>query len=341
VIDIRIIKAVLHVLDQKANEPLLNEYEMEIDDELEAFIGKHIVRGVQDDDIRKAKFLGQKNVIKEEVNVIVANENYFLEGTWNIARKLFKAMKTHGSISSTDLLICIYENEEQMNLAILKLDYNTSFIHNIETIDNKFKITIKKQDISLPGPNQKLQKSVFIPFDFRDDYDMILLDNQVNSNSKEPIALFFLNDFLNAKTVNDSKSYTKTLKKETDTFINDKVKVGEEMPREAREQINRAIRVNEEINIEKLSNEVFANEPELKEEYINRLKESGIDKESFTVDKEWVGKRLNKIRLKVDDSIELTIPFDEYSDKDRFIIMEELDGTKSILIKRVWNYMEK
>jgi len=59
-------------------------------------------------------------------------------------------MKTNSSISSTDLVICIYEEEDEENIAILKMDYTVSFIHEVEFVDNKFKISIKKQDISLP-----------------------------------------------------------------------------------------------------------------------------------------------------------------------------------------------
>jgi len=60
------------------------------------------------------------------VQKIFTDNDYFIEGSQEIARQLFKAMKTNSSISSTDLVICIYEEEDEENIAILKMDYTVS-----------------------------------------------------------------------------------------------------------------------------------------------------------------------------------------------------------------------
>lgn len=336
-----ILKAVLHILDRDSVQPVLNDYELEINDDIESFVKKHVTKSLLSEEIRKAKFSAGKNIVNNSLKSIVKNDKNFLEDSKEIAKELFRAMKTHGGISSTDLLICIYEEKDEYGIGILKLDYNTSFIHFVDNINGKFKITIRKQEMSLPSPNQRLQKCAFFPFSQDEEYDILILDNQVSANSKEPIALFFLKDFLKATLVNDDKSYTMMLKKETDNFIETKKKIGEEVPTQFKEIVNNAFRIEEEIDINSLKEEIFLNNEEMGEEYLTVLRDTGFDCDNFKVDKEWVSKKLNKVKLKIDDGIEILIPFEEFSDTGRFQIFENDDGTKSITINRIWNLNEK
>ena len=40
--DINIIEAVIHILDSNSDEPILNEYKLELTDEIYKFIYKHV-----------------------------------------------------------------------------------------------------------------------------------------------------------------------------------------------------------------------------------------------------------------------------------------------------------
>ncbi|MCX7921720.1 MAG: nucleoid-associated protein [Clostridia bacterium] len=336
-------KAVIHVLDREASEPLLNEFELDINDDIYTFLEKHITRSAADDEARKAKFKEGRNIIQEVCFRMANDEEYFLEGSRDIARQLFKAMKTNSSISSTDLIVCLYEDESGSLIAILKMDYNTSFIHDIEMVEEKFKITIRKQEISLPGPTQKIQKCAFVRGSLEaSDYELIVLDNQINSkNSEEPVAQFFLQTFLGAELIMDSKAYTKLFKQETETWIRNKAKEGESFAESLRGHVNSAIRQEEEIDLESFSREAFEDRQYLHEDYVQSMKEKGFTEEKFQVDREWVDKKLNRIKLKTETGIEIVMEYETYSDRERFEIVTNADGTRTLLIKNVTSIHEK
>jgi len=333
---IEIKKAVIHVLDKGADEPLLNEFELEINEDIQLFLEKHIIKSMNDDDARKGRFKDGLNIVKEVSYRILSDNDYFLEGSKEIARQLFKAIKTNSSISSTDLIVCLYEDEGVPAVAILKMDYTVSFIHDIEMVENKFKINIRKQDISLPGVNQRIQKCAFVMSPMlNNDYELVILDNQISKGAEEPVALFFLNTFLGAELVLDSKACTKILKKETEKWVRDKIKEGEPFAEEVRELVNTAIHEEDEIDIEAFSNRIFGKKEELRDEFVNNLREKGLTHEKFEVDREWVEKRLRKIRLKTDDNIEIMIDYDLFGNRDKFEIITNPDGTKTVIIKNI------
>jgi len=296
-----------------------------------------------DDEARKAVFKDGRNIIKEVCQKIFTDNDYFIEGSQEIARQLFKAMKTNSSISSTDLVICIYEEEDEENIAILKMDYTVSFIHEVEFVDNKFKISIKKQDISLPGVNQRIQKCAFIrAAQGTGDYDLIILDNQISKkNQDEPVAQFFLETFLGADLVLDSKTCTRIFKKETENWIRSKAKEGETSLEIVREFVNDAIRNEDEIDLDSFSSKVFSDKTDLKEDYISTMREKGLTSDRFEVDKEWVEKKLGKIRLKTESDIEVVIDYEQYNDREKFEIVKNPDGTRNIIIKNIISIMEK
>ncbi|WP_010248697.1 nucleoid-associated protein [Acetivibrio cellulolyticus] len=333
---IEIKKAIIHVLDKDSNEPILNEFELDVNEDLQLFFEKHISKSISDDNARKGNFKDGLNVVKEVCFRISSDNEYFLEGSKDIARQLFRAMKTNSSISSTDLVVCLYENDNVPAVAILKMDYTVSFIHDIEMVESKFKISIKKQDISLPGVNQRIQKCAFVlsPAVYS-EHELVILDNQIGKDADEPVAQFFLQTFLGAELILDSKTCTKILKTETENWVRSKAKEGEPFAEEVRNFVNDAIHQEDEIDIESFSNKVFGSKEELRDEYINNLKEKGLTHEKFEVDREWVDKKLSKIRLKTNDNIEVLIDYDLYGDRDKFEIISNADGTKTIVIKNV------
>lgn len=333
---IEIKKAVIHVLDKETDEPLLNEFELDINEDIQVFLEKHITKSISDDEARKGRFKEGLNLVREVSYRISSDNEYFLEGSKDIARQLFKAIKTNSSISSTDLIVCLYEDDNIPAVAILKMDYTVSFIHDIEIVESKFKINIKKQDISLPGVNQRIQKCAFVlsPV-IHSNHELIILDNQIGKGAEEPIAQFFLQTFLGAELILDSKTCTKILRRETENWVRSKAKEGEPFAEEVRDFVNNAIHVEDEIDIEAFSNKVFGKKEELRDEFVNNLREKGLTHEKFEVDREWVDKKLSKIRLKTNDNIEIVIDYELFGDRDKFEIVSNTDGTRTIVIKNV------
>lgn len=343
ILTLAIEKAVIHILDRDSEEALLNEFEIDITEDILSFLEKHITKSLTDDEVRKAKFKEGRNIVREVCARVADDPSCFLEGSKEVARQLFKAMKTNSSISSTDLVICLYRDEEGYNIAILKMDYNTSFIHDVEVVDDRYRISIRKQDISLPGPGQKIQKCAFVKGSANGSgFDLVILDNQINNrNNDEPVAQFFLQTFLGAELIMDNKEYTKVFKKETENWIRNKSKEGETAAEEMRQFVNNVIREDDEVDITEFSHKVFKEKQYLYEDYVQCMKDKGLAEERFEVDKEWVDRRLNKIKLKTDGNIEVSLSYEDFTNREKFEIINNADGTRSIIIKNITSLMEK
>jgi hypothetical protein len=342
-VSISINRAIIHVLDKESEEPLLNSNELYLDDDLVQYLEKHISKSLSDEEARKGRFKEGMNIVRESVSRIIHEDDYFLEGSKEIARQLFKAMKTNSSISSTDLIVSSYFNEDEPYIAILKMDYTTSYIHEIEMDGGEFRIYIKKQEISLPAPNQKIQKCAFIRDCFsNDEHDLIILDNQINAKGdKEPVAQFFLHTFLGAELMMDSRAYTKLFKKETENWIREKAKAGEDHVEDIREIVINTIRQDDEIDLVTFSQNVFGAKQYLHEDFQATMQEKGFDVERFEVDKDWVDKKLCKVKLKIDSGIEVVVDYDVFNNKERFEILRNPDGTRAIFIKNINNIFER
>lgn len=148
---------IIHVLDKAMDAPLFADYEQEITEEIHDLLEKHIVRSLKDDDNRIAKFISGPNIVRDHCDAMLYDEGKFIESSKKIAQHLFNAMKSNGNISSCDLAVCIYSVDNIKYVALLKLDYRKSYIHNVEYIGDKFKISIIPQEIGLPGAGQRLQ----------------------------------------------------------------------------------------------------------------------------------------------------------------------------------------
>jgi hypothetical protein len=323
------------------DEPVFNDYELEIENaEIYSFLEKHITKSMEDENTRKGIFRKGINIVKDVSMKIIKNSDYFIEGSKEIAKQLFKAMKTNNSIASTDLIICWFQTNDENYIGILKMDYNTTFIHNVEVLDNRFKISIKKQEISLPNIGQKIQKCVFVKEDKgNEEYNLIILDNQINS--KDEVAQFFINTFLDAELITDNRTLTKIFKKETQEWIQKKEKEGEDLSNKTIKIVNNIMHEEDEIDIASVSNKLFEDKSYLKEEYIKNLEDKGLHESTFIVDKEWVEKKLTKVKIKTDTNIELTLDYNLLSEKNIFEIIAKPDGTKEIIIKNIKSITQK
>ena len=54
--DINIQEAVIHILDTNTSEPILNEYTLELNEDIYKFLHKHIDKCLKDDELKTALF---------------------------------------------------------------------------------------------------------------------------------------------------------------------------------------------------------------------------------------------------------------------------------------------
>ncbi|MBB6218211.1 nucleoid-associated protein YejK [Anaerosolibacter carboniphilus] len=332
-------KAILHVLDRNADGPILTDYEQEIDEDIHEFLERHIVKSLNCEDNRTAKFKGGDTAVREAVSEIMEKGN-FIEASQRIAERLFKSMKTSNLVSSGDLVICFYTAHEKEYIAILKLDYRTSYIHNVTFQDDKLKNEILPQHIGLPGTGQKLQQCAFIKAVDEDaDFDLIVLDNMAYAD--EDAALYFTHTFLNCEVLVDDREKTRAFRNITEKWTRKNLKEDFEKAQEVREEMATALKHSAEIDIEKFTQNVFGTDIDMAQNFIQHFFKEGLNADRFEIDKRYVEKKMKRKTMKTDTGIEIKGDYEDFEDRMKFEIKRNGDGTVDLVIKNVRSLMEK
>ncbi|MEW9123175.1 MAG: nucleoid-associated protein [Thermotaleaceae bacterium] len=336
-------KAIIHVLDRNADAPIYTDFEQEINEDIHEFLEKHILKALQDEDNKKAKFRGGTTTVKDACLNVFIDENIFVEASKVIANQMFKALQQNSQVSSCDLVVCLYEAQEKNYVGILKMDYKKSFIHNLEFLEDKLKISIMPQSIGLPNMGQRLQKCAFIkePKE-EDDFDLILLDKQVFQKDEDgEVAQFFSSYFLNCEILIDNRDRTKIFKNVAEKWTRKNLKEDIDKAQEFREEVVASLKSEVEIDVEKFAIDVLGNDVELQQNFIQHLNQEGLPGHHFEIDKSWVEKKLKRRAMKTDTGLEIRGDYEDFDDKMKFQIHRKGDGTVDIIIRNVRRIHER
>ena len=140
----------------------------------------------------------------------------------------------------------------------------------------------------------------------KSEFNIMVIDKQNKSKDSEEYGTnYFVSNFLNCSIINNERDMTKDFFTVVESWTRDNY-----------------------------------NEDADKDNFIGYISERGIE-ESVNIDKQWVEKKLKRVRLKIDKDIDIYINEETYDDISRFEIVRNGDGSINMIIKNVINYIEK
>ena len=330
-------KFIVHVLDKNSEVPILNDFEGKISQEVDKFFQKIIKRVSKDDDLRKGIFKDyENNVVKNCCEQIIYDESTFLENSKEIAAYLFDTMKINSELESCDLAICLYTIKDEKYVGILKLDYKRLYTHSIEFIDDKFNIQMVPNEIGIPETQRQKQCAIVGLTGMNDEYHLRLLDKDAE---KEHLESKFINEFLNADKIVDDKYKTKVFKSSAETWITNALANDIKQAEDIRSVLNYTLKEKEEIDLDEFV-EKSIDSVDLKESFKEHMEDKGLN-ESFSIDKEWIEKKLKKRSIKTDTGFDIKGDLSNFEDPMKYSVKQNPDGSIDITIKNVKFYEEK
>lgn len=341
--DVNIVEAVIHILDNNSDEPILNEYRLDLGDEIYKFIYRHIERALKDEELKYAIFNPERNIVKELSQEYLNGVNSDLVAiSQEMGRQLFAIMKGNGNIPSCDLVVASISTDQGPMLAILKMDYVKNFTHKIDFLENKIGIGIIQQFGGLPAASQRIQKCAFIkPMIDGQEFNLMVIDKQRKNKEEEEYGTnYFINHFLGCNVITNERDMTKGFMKATETWTRNNITQDADKAEKIRSTIKSKLKEEDAINISELSQELFKEEPDAKKAFDDFIISQGLNEE-VQIDKQYVEKKLKRVRLKIDKDIDLYIDEEAYHDNSKFEIVRNGDGSINMVIKHVMNYMEK
>jgi hypothetical protein len=210
--------AIVHIINSEhSNTCILSERPIPLaaSSQLVDYFATHIVNALRDPTARAARFraLASDNVAGI-CGCLVSGGIDLVTGSRHLAERLHEIVANDARIKPGSLAVIAYRANRgtttERYLALMKID-PTSALRPKTECDNQGRLYISFEVASdiMPTTREKLQKCAFVQsLAPRLDYDMMLLDRQVNSQDSQPVAKFFSDTFLGATMALDSQQRT-------------------------------------------------------------------------------------------------------------------------------------
>ena len=224
--DINIQEAVIHILDSNGIDPVLNEFTLELTEDIYKFLYRHIEKCFKDEELKTAVFKEERNIVKEIVQDYLNGVDHDIVNlSKELARQLFAIMNGNTNIPSCDLIVVSLITDQGPMIGILKMDYVKNYTHQVDFFEDKIGIGIVPQMAGLPGSGQRIQKAAFIkPIREENKFDLYVIDKQRKSKDDEEYgANYFINHFLGCSVVANNRDMTKTFLKATEAWTRSNV----------------------------------------------------------------------------------------------------------------------
>jgi hypothetical protein len=221
------------------------------------------------------------------------------------------------------------------------MDYVKNYTHSVDFVDNKIGINIIPQFTGLPASSQRIQKCAFIkPLIDDQEFNLMVMDKGGSKEKEEYGSNYFITNYLGCSIKNNERDMTKAFINAAENWTRNRLKEDAASQETVRSSVKKVLKEQENIDVKAFSDMLFKDEAVNKQDFMEYVSASGVD-ENISVDKEWVAKKLKRVRLKIDSDIDLYINEDTYDDDKRLEIQRNGDGSINIVIKHVMNYIEK
>lgn len=326
--DIKIRHIILHILDTDIQLPILSDIEHPLENDAIEFVGLHIAKILSDENLKTASFGEGESKVKDVCERLKGDEEGFPAYTSEIANALYDIMLQNVSIPPADLVCTLFDIDGIRHFGILKFNYRVSYIHFVSADESLKFNSIIKQKTALPYENQKVDECILINLE---SMEMRIMEKKYELDG---IMDYYLSTrFLDVMCELSKKEKATIFKKATESFskkkLKDEPKSAENLARVIAESIDK----NEVIDIGHVAESVFPNRPQMREEFKDHMENKGFTEEPIEIDRGTAEKVFRKRRIKTDEGIEISLPYDFTADKMEFI--NNPDGTVSIVIKNI------
>ncbi|MDE6747771.1 MAG: nucleoid-associated protein [Lachnospiraceae bacterium] len=328
--NIRIRKAIVHIMDSTIGMPVLSDTELEYGSEFADFMKEHIAKISSGDDAKECRFY------KEESEVYHILEQYsddsFVDISKDIAQFLYEIMNSNIDIPAADLVIVRFQYDNEEYLALLKMNYKSLYTHRTMTVSDGNSNEIIRHKSILPSESQRLSEAAIIRLD---DLAVWVVEKKYEVNGEKTDYFSFL--FLKCSSHLSHKSKLSIVSKAVASVQRDGYDEGERFAKqmEAKRIIQEEIEENGGFTVETIAEKIFEEKPELKVAFQDKMEKYDMVKEEVQPQSENTVKKYQSQHLYTDTGIEIKIPMEQYKNPRSVEFITNPDGTVSVLIKNI------
>ena len=246
--------------------------------------------------------------------------------------KLFDIMYSNIDIPSADLMVVRYDAGQQCGIALLKMNYKSSYTHMTNYTENGNCNDIIRQNAILPAENQKLAEACLIDLN---DYSLRVMEKkyEVNGVKTNYFSQMFLQCHGSMSPKTELSIVTKAVEQVQKGYYDESEQWEAHM--EAKSILSQELAEQGSIDIPTVAEKIFHEKPELKEEFTEKMEKYNLSEKQVTPQNPSTTKKFEKQYLTTDTGIEIKIPMEEYQNRNSVEFITNADGSISVLIKNI------
>ncbi len=258
--DIVVKNIIVHILDSSMSIPVMSMDEMPTAIDINEFFANHIAKTMNDDTLKSCVFDEDYNMFLSYLKEYTSGTTDYVTFTKQVAGQLFAIMCANINIPSADLAIIRYRIQQKDYLALLKLNYQNTFIHFTDFESEVNINTIIQHRTTLPGMGQRISEGAIIDLE---DFSVSLLDKYYEIDGEKKPYLSQL--FFKCHTKLSSKEQFNAVKTATNRVAKKFYDTDIEKKAEITEKLFNNLDEKGEIDLEAFATEAFPAQEEAKE----------------------------------------------------------------------------
>lgn len=318
---------IIHVLDLNMGMPLLSTDLLTLNDETESFITRHLLKVFESSSSCEAVFKEGASMLTQ-LEAPLTSEN-FIQLSNEITDVFYRYMVEYGNIPSGDLVLTSFMMDGNNYFGLLKLNYKEEYTHFVEQVDGTVVTRIIKNKGIFPAASKQVDEGLVVS---TDHFNAFLLDS---TKSKYLSLMFDLEPALSIKeTVKAIESVaSKVIEEHYDNPISAMT--------ELKNNISESIARTQTIPVQEIMEQTFGNDEEVFESCMQKVEEFGLKETKIEISDSKISNKFNSQKLKTDTGIEIKLPTHLFKDPDFIEIINEPNGTISIVLKNISQIVNK
>lgn len=320
-------KAIIHKLDKSLNEPILNQFELEITEYTNKVFSKMIRSLIGNSKLRTCKYNNfNENIVRLATEEILFYNDKFKKNSQVLAHKLHKAL---GANDSNDFLVVLYTYKDKKYVAGICLDYSDSLITDIAVEQGETNIQLYQSN-KAHKPTQKITKGFSCGVcGVNDEYHLFVLDQK---SEKHEVSSSIVDYFIEGVKTDNSRYLTEKLINIVKGWITNQTVDDLALGKYLYMQFAYALD-NYEFNYIEFANKFI--EDDLKRESFILLMQEREMPVIFDLDRDFAKRKVNNNKIQLRSGIKINIKTDDYVDPARISFKKHENGNVDLIIKNI------
>ena len=329
--------AILHILDFDSAVNVLSERELDFDTRaVRSFVSSHLRRARTSVDNRRAAF-AQDSAFAGELKGYFFGDREFVDLSQQIAEFFASELSKADKLESTDVLVADFEDDDDVRwFAVLLMASRTAFMHEVAREGGEVRNDIAKRYAILPGPSQKVSSYALVR---ASSMEAFYVDKKRKIMGEDtfviPDGLLQCEGGVSGKEV--IEAVTRIVEEVAEEHgANTAVALAK-----AKAAVAEKVEVDEEIAPWDIAEDIFEDEPVLKERVEERVREERLP-ERVAVERAVVERApVRNHKIRTDTGIEISFPAEMLKDTEYVQFVNEPNGLISIELKNIGSIEDK